>query len=75
MTTPSSHETRQKAAAMRAAHALASFEEILEVVARNRSNPVAAGRALQQIEDLARRAIQVAKSRPPSVDGDGSKAQ
>ena len=34
MTTPSSHETRQKAAAMRAAHALASFEEILEVVAR-----------------------------------------
>ena len=68
MTTPPSHETRQKAAAMRAAHALASLEQILEVAGGHRSNPVAAGRALQQIEDLARRAIQVAKSRPPSAD-------
>ena len=68
MTTPPSHETSQKAAAMRAAHALATLEKILEVAAGHRSNPVAAGRALEQIEDLARRAIQVAKSRPPSAD-------
>ena len=44
---------------MRAAHALASLEQILEVAGGHRSNPVAAGRALQQIEDLARRATHV----------------